>query len=322
MFAVRLLLILGTLAPAAMWAMTTQDLLRSSFLRKEVKSVLSALVEKGLMTYETEWADSAVLVLRSRQFLTEIEAFQVRENSELTNAELMKTGDFPKESRAQQLKRRRPPQTPNQALYVDVYQESPVLIDMENKGNAVRKTSFAVVYKYLQDDRGVVRPRFVRAHLVSPGIKDFETPLGEYTIERRYRYYVSNTYGVRMDYAQFFVEGVALHAALPISHWRLGKPASHGCVRQQEGDAAAMWTLIGNEVKNNHYVNVKVYKPGTRVQLPDGSLGVTNQGVAGQLNDWLNHSAACARGDRAACRTGWVEWYPQLQRLAVDGLVR
>ncbi len=192
------------------------------------------------------------------------------------------------------------------SLYMDVYQESPVLIDYKGNGNIVTEMSFAVVYMFVEEGGDVV-PRFLRAHLVSTGAEGHRTSVGEFDIDSRHRYYVSNTYGSRMDYAQFFIGGIAIHETPKENYSVLGGPASHGCVRQHVKDADAMWNLIGNALDEDETVNIKVFKFGVDVTLPDGSSATDTYGWGGLVNEWLNNSIACTRrGETGRCTSGWA----------------
>lgn len=233
----------------------------------------------------------------------ELESNNSESQHEMTLEEIL--AEMP--SLSQKARKQRPAVTPAGALYIDVYQESPVLIDYKGNGNETVNMSFEVVTKYLRSGQKVV-PHFVRAHLVSTGASGHRTSIGEFNIDRRHRYYVSQTYGSRMDYAQFFIGGIALHQTDEDNYAKLGGPASHGCVRHHEKDADAMWELNGEAIENNNLINIKVYPFGEEVVLADGSGGTELSGFGAQLNDWLNNSIACTRRGENTCTTSWQEW--------------
>jgi lipoprotein-anchoring transpeptidase ErfK/SrfK len=78
---------------------------------------------------------------------------------------------------------------------------------------------------------------------VSTGKTGFETPTGAYkptwlSIDHR-----SKTYDdAPMPFAVFFKGGYAIHATDAVG--RLGKPASHGCVRLSKDNAAMFFKLV------------------------------------------------------------------------------
>lgn len=91
------------------------------------------------------------------------------------------------------------------------------------------------------------------------GDSSHATPKGHFKINRKNHPYTSKTYGARMDYAMFFVGGVALHQYHGPAPWfilRAGRAVtdmvgSHGCVRMQEDDAKKLygWASIGTAVE-------------------------------------------------------------------------
>ena len=48
-----------------------------------------------------------------------------------------------------------------------------------------------------------------------------------------------------MPFAVFFKDGVAVHATNAVAN--LGRPASHGCVRLDPGNAAILFGLVQHE---------------------------------------------------------------------------
>lgn len=92
------------------------------------------------------------------------------------------------------------------------------------------------------------------------GDEDHPTDKGTFHIFRKEHPYRSKTYGVEMDYANFFTEdGKALHqyhGPIPLSVVRTMRQevsewfGSHGCVRLQEADARALyeWAPLNTKV--------------------------------------------------------------------------
>jgi lipoprotein-anchoring transpeptidase ErfK/SrfK len=77
------------------------------------------------------------------------------------------------------------------------------------------------------------------------GDQNHQTQRGEYIIREKHERYTSRKYGVPMNYAMFFYNGVALHQYHGPFPWHVLRvirllsdlAGSHGCVRLQESDA-------------------------------------------------------------------------------------
>ena len=77
---------------------------------------------------------------------------------------------------------------------------------------------------------------------VSTGAKNYTTPSGVYKPEWLARKWFSKKYGnAPMPHSIFFHEGYAMHGTTEVS--RLGKIASHGCVRLHPDNAAKLYGL-------------------------------------------------------------------------------
>ncbi|PZQ83372.1 MAG: hypothetical protein DI549_08480 [Ancylobacter novellus] len=78
---------------------------------------------------------------------------------------------------------------------------------------------------------------------VSTARKGYRTPVGTYQPQRMHRRYFSRKYdNAPMPYAIFFNGGYAIHGTKDVK--RLGRPASHGCVRLSPANAATLFTLV------------------------------------------------------------------------------
>jgi lipoprotein-anchoring transpeptidase ErfK/SrfK len=78
---------------------------------------------------------------------------------------------------------------------------------------------------------------------VSTGRKGYETPGGSYRAKRIEEEWYSTQYDdAPMPYAVFFNGGYAIHGTYDVK--RLGRPASHGCVRLAPGNAARLFNLV------------------------------------------------------------------------------
>ena len=78
---------------------------------------------------------------------------------------------------------------------------------------------------------------------VSTGRSGYRTPTGTWRVHRMHKRYFSKKYhGAPMPYAMFYYRGFAIHGTNQIS--RLGRPASHGCVRLHPSNAAKLFSLV------------------------------------------------------------------------------
>ncbi|WP_316861614.1 L,D-transpeptidase [uncultured Cohaesibacter sp.] len=78
---------------------------------------------------------------------------------------------------------------------------------------------------------------------VSTAANGYYTPRGEYNPYRMHTMWRSRKYNnAPMPYAVFFHKGWAIHGTNAIS--RLGRPASHGCVRLHPDNAKTLFKLI------------------------------------------------------------------------------
>lgn len=78
---------------------------------------------------------------------------------------------------------------------------------------------------------------------VSTGRGRYATPSGNFRAQRLERRWYSTKYsGAPMHNAVFYSGGYAIHATNEVS--RLGRPASHGCIRLSPGNAAEFFQLV------------------------------------------------------------------------------
>jgi lipoprotein-anchoring transpeptidase ErfK/SrfK len=78
---------------------------------------------------------------------------------------------------------------------------------------------------------------------VSTARMGYNTPNGSYRPERLARQWFSSKYDWSpMPYSIFFHGGYAIHGSYEIS--RLGRPASHGCIRLHPANAAVLFALV------------------------------------------------------------------------------
>jgi len=78
---------------------------------------------------------------------------------------------------------------------------------------------------------------------VSTGKRGYYTPTGSYLPQRIHRMWYSRKYKMTpMPYSIFFKGGYAIHATKEVK--RLGRPASHGCVRLAQNHAKTLYKLV------------------------------------------------------------------------------
>lgn len=78
---------------------------------------------------------------------------------------------------------------------------------------------------------------------VSTARRGYRTPVGSFSPKRLERNWYSRKYDMApMPYSIFFLGGYAIHGTNAVS--RLGRPASHGCVRLAPGNASRLFSLV------------------------------------------------------------------------------
>jgi hypothetical protein len=92
-------------------------------------------------------------------------------------------------------------------------------------------------------------------------------PSGRYKPERLERKWFSHKYGWSpMPHSIFFHKGYAIHGTIYVS--RLGKRASHGCVRLHPANAATLFALVRSQGKGNTTIVVANSAVALRQLLP------------------------------------------------------
>jgi hypothetical protein len=82
----------------------------------------------------------------------------------------------------------------------------------------------------------------VRNWAVSSGREGYRTIRGSYRPYMLKTHHVSRKYGGAMPHAIFFKGGYAIHGTAAVG--RLGRPASHGCIRLAPGNARELFNLV------------------------------------------------------------------------------
>jgi lipoprotein-anchoring transpeptidase ErfK/SrfK len=97
---------------------------------------------------------------------------------------------------------------------------------------------------------------------VSTGLRGYTTPSGTYTARSMNKIWYSRQWdNAPMPHAVFFTrDGHAIHGTQEVK--RLGKPASHGCVRLSPENAATLFTLVEKTGLKNTQVVLAGSTPG------------------------------------------------------------
>jgi lipoprotein-anchoring transpeptidase ErfK/SrfK len=97
---------------------------------------------------------------------------------------------------------------------------------------------------------------------VSTGLRGYSTPSGTYTTSSMNKMWYSKQWdNAPMPHAVFFTkEGHAIHGTYEVK--RLGKPASHGCVRLSTEHAATLYALVDEIGLKNTQVVLAGLTPG------------------------------------------------------------
>lgn len=99
---------------------------------------------------------------------------------------------------------------------------------------------------------------------VSSGAYGYETPPGRYQPTRMYRKYNSRQYDMApMPYSIFFHQGYAIHGTSFVD--RLGRVASHGCVRLATENAETLFALVKQAGPDNTVIRVETNRTTTAI---------------------------------------------------------
>ncbi|MBV5262969.1 L,D-transpeptidase [Pinisolibacter aquiterrae] len=92
-------------------------------------------------------------------------------------------------------------------------------------------------------------------YAVSTGRKGYRTPTGDFKPQRMHKRYYSRKYhNSPMPHSIFFAGGIAVHGTYETG--RLGRPASHGCVRLAPRAAAELFELVRQHGMQNSRIIV------------------------------------------------------------------
>ena len=112
---------------------------------------------------------------------------------------------------------------------------------------------YAVVDKSSQRMNVYLNGRRLYTWKVSTGRKGYGTPTGTWSVKRTHKMWYSRKYNNSpMPYSMFYHGGFAIHGTSYVK--RLGRPASHGCIRLHTSNAAKLYSLV-----RRHGGTVKVH---------------------------------------------------------------
>lgn len=102
----------------------------------------------------------------------------------------------------------------------------------------------------------LVNGKKVHSWKVSTGAKSYETPRGTFKPYRMHKMWHSRKYNMApMPHAVFYKGGYAVHATYATG--KLGRPASHGCVRLSPTNAKKFYNLVRKYGRNRTEISVK-----------------------------------------------------------------
>ena len=91
---------------------------------------------------------------------------------------------------------------------------------------------------------------------VSTARHGYRTPIGNFRPTRMHRRYFSKKYhGSPMPHSIFFYGGYAIHGTNAIK--RLGRPASHGCIRLHPKNARQLFALVKSNGPGNTRISIR-----------------------------------------------------------------
>jgi lipoprotein-anchoring transpeptidase ErfK/SrfK len=90
---------------------------------------------------------------------------------------------------------------------------------------------------------------------VSTGRKGFTTPLGKYKPYLLKKMHYSSKYeNAPMPHSIFYHGGYAIHATEAVG--KLGRPASHGCIRLHPRNARWLFRMVADYGKDNTFIRI------------------------------------------------------------------
>jgi len=95
---------------------------------------------------------------------------------------------------------------------------------------------------------------------ISTARRGYKTPTGDFRVNWMTPMHYSEQYDMSpMPHAIFFNEGIAIHGTKEVK--RLGRQASHGCVRLSQDNARTLYQLVKVYGRGNTKISVKRKQP-------------------------------------------------------------
>jgi lipoprotein-anchoring transpeptidase ErfK/SrfK len=93
---------------------------------------------------------------------------------------------------------------------------------------------------------------------ISTGRQGYGTPAGTYRPQSMHRMHYSWRYNMTpMPHSIFFYHGFAIHGTSEVR--KLGRPASHGCIRLSPQNAKTLYGLVGRYGMKNTTIAISYY---------------------------------------------------------------
>jgi len=129
-------------------------------------------------------------------------------------------------------------------------------LKLKSLANPIKKTVYVKIYKSKQRMYVYVDNKYFGSWKVSTARRGYWTPTGvykPYSLERMH--YSRKYHNSPMPWSVFFKGGYAIHGTRSIH--RLGRPASHGCVRVHPRNAKKLYKLIRRYGMHNTKIIIK-----------------------------------------------------------------
>ncbi len=110
---------------------------------------------------------------------------------------------------------------------------------------------------------------------ISSGREGYRTIRGQFRPYRLEKKWHSRKYGGAMPNAVFFRGGFAIHGTGEIG--RLGRPASHGCIRLHPANAAKLFALVQKHGKGATRIAINGVAPDTGTRYAKAKSEVTRR---------------------------------------------
>ncbi len=103
---------------------------------------------------------------------------------------------------------------------------------------------------------------------ISTARRGYKTPTGDFRVNWMTPMHYSEQYDMSpMPHSIFFHQGIAIHGTEEIK--RLGRPASHGCIRLHPKNARILYQLVKIYGMGNTKISVKKKQPAATVPVKD-----------------------------------------------------